>query len=63
MISFIQLLVIKLVEYRLFFFIGANHKTKKVLKGANGEIKKVIVGANEADKKVLKGVNRNESVL
>ena len=63
MINSIQLLVIKLVEIQAFFFIGANHKTKKVLKGANGEIKKVIVGANEADKKVLKGVNMDESVL
>ena len=63
MISFIQLLVIKLVEIQAFFFIGANYKTKKVLKGANGEIKKTIVGANEVDKKVLKGVNMDESVL
>ena len=46
MISFIQLLVIKLVEIQAFFFIGANHKTKKVIKGANGGIKKVLVGAN-----------------
>ena len=37
MISFIQLLVIKLVEIQaFFFFVGANHKAKKVLKGANG---------------------------
>lgn len=36
MISFIQLLVIKLVEIQAFFFVGANHKAKKVLKGANG---------------------------
>ena len=63
MINSIQLLVIKLVEIQAFFFIGANHKTKKVLKGANKGVKKVLVGANEADKKVLKGVNRNESVL
>lgn len=63
MINSIQLLVIKLVEIQAFFFIGANHKTKKVLKGANGVIKKVLVGANEADKKVLKGVNMDESVL
>ena len=63
MISFIQLLVIKLVEIQAFFFIGANHKTKKVLKGANKGVKKVLVGANEADKKVLKGVNMDESVL
>lgn len=63
MISFIQLLVTKLVEIQAFFFIGANHKTKKVLKGANGEIKKVLVGANEVDKKVIKDVNRDESVL
>ena len=54
---------IKLVEIQAFFFTGANHKTKKVLKGANGEIKKALVGANEVDKKVLKGVNRGESVL
>lgn len=52
MISFIQLLVIKLVEIQAFFFVGANHKAKKV-----------IVGVNEVDKKVLKGVNRDESVL
>lgn len=63
MISFIQLLVTKLVEIQAFFFVGANHKAKKALKGANGEIKKVLVGANEVDKKVLKGVNRDESVL
>lgn len=63
MISFIQLLVIKLVEIQAFFFTGANHKIKKVIKGANREIKKVIVGANEVDKKVIKGVNRDESVL
>lgn len=59
MISFIQLLVTKLVEIQAFFFISANHKTKKVLKGANGEIKKVLVGANEDDKKVVKGVNKD----
>ena len=53
----------KLVEIQAFFFISANHKTEKVLKGANGEIKKVLVGANEVDKKVLKSVNRDESVL
>lgn len=52
MISFIQLLVIKLVEIQAFFFTGTNHK-----------IKKVLVGANEVDKKVIKGVNRDESVL
>ena len=63
MINSIQLLVIKLVEIQAFFFIGANHKTKKVIKGANGGIKKVLIGANEADKKVLKGVNMDESVL
>mgnify|MGYP004531555207 FL=1 len=63
MINSIQLLVIKLVEIQAFFFIGANHKTKKVLKGANKGVKKVLVGANEADKKVLKGVNMDESVL
>ena len=63
MISFIQLLVIKLVEIQAFFFIGANHKTKKVLKGANEANKKVLVGANEDDKKVLVGANGKESVL
>ena len=63
MISFIQLLVTKIVEIQAFFFTCSNHKTKKVLKGANREIKKVLVGANEVDKKVLKGVNRDESVL
>lgn len=63
MISFIQLLVTKLVEIQAFFFTGANHKAKKPLKGANREIKKVLVGANEVDKKVIKGVNRDESVL
>ena len=52
MISFIQLLVIKLVEIQAFFFISANHKTEKVL-----------LGANEVNKKVIKGVNRDESVL
>lgn len=36
MISFIQLLVTKLVEIQAFFFISANHKTEKALKGANG---------------------------
>lgn len=37
MISFIQLLVTKLVEIQaFFFFVGVNHKAKKVLKGANG---------------------------
>lgn len=36
MISFIQLLVTKLVEIQAFFFVGANHKAKKALKGANG---------------------------
>ncbi len=39
MISFIQLLVIKLVEIQAFFFTGANHKTKKVVKGANIGVK------------------------
>ena len=53
MISFIQLLVIKLVEIQaFFFFVGANHKAKKALKGAN-----------EANKKVLKGANGNENML
>ena len=46
MINSIQLLVIKLVEIQAFFFIGANLKTKKVLKGANEGVKKVLVGAN-----------------
>ena len=46
MISFIQLLVTKLVEIQAFFFVGANHKIKKAIKGAN-----------EVNKKVLKGVN------
>lgn len=59
MISFIQLLVIKLVEIQAFFFVGANHKAKKVLKGANGGVKKVLIGANEDDKKVVKGVNKD----
>lgn len=59
MISFIQLLVIKLVEIQAFFFIGANHKAKKALKGANGGVKKVLIGANEDDKKVVKGVNKD----
>lgn len=35
MISFIQLLVTKLVEIQAFFFVGANYKIKKVLKGVN----------------------------
>lgn len=59
MISFIQLLVIKLVEIQAFFFIGANYKIKKVLKGANGGVKKVLIGANEVNKKVIKGVNKD----
>lgn len=64
MISFIQLLVIKLVEIQaFFFFIGANYKIKKVLKGANGGVKKVLIGANEVNKKVLKGANGNENML
>lgn len=52
MISFIQLLVTKLVEIRAFFFVGANYK-----------IKKVLIGANEVNKKVLKGANGNENML
>ena len=32
MISFIQLLVTKLVEIQAFFFVGVNRKTKKSLK-------------------------------
>ena len=63
MINSIQLLVIKLVEIQAFFFIGANHKTKKVLKGANEGVKKVLVGANEDDKKVLVGANIDKSML
>lgn len=59
MISFIQLLVTKLVEIQAFFFVGANYKIKKAIKGANGEVKKVLIGANEVDKKVLKGVNKD----
>ena len=59
MISFIQLLVTKLVEIQAFFFIGANYKIKKALKGANGGAKKVLIGANEVNKKVLKGVNKD----
>lgn len=59
MISFIQLLVIKLVEIQAFFFVGANYKTKKAIKGANGGVKKVLIGANEDDKKVVKGVNKD----
>lgn len=39
MINSIQLLVIKLVEIQAFFFTGANHKTKKVIKGANIGVK------------------------
>lgn len=46
MISFIQLLVTKLVEIQAFFFVGANHKTEKVLLGANEVNKKVLVGAS-----------------
>lgn len=52
MISFIQLLVTKLVEIQAFFFVGANHK-----------IKKVLVGANEVNKKVLVGASGKESLL
>ena len=63
MISFIQLLVTKLVEIQAFFFVGANHKTKKVLKGVNEGVKKVLVGANHKIKKVLVGANGKESVL
>lgn len=59
MISFIQLLVIKLVEIQAFFFVGANHKAKKALKGVNEVVKKVLIGANEVNKKVLKGVNKD----
>lgn len=59
MMSFIQLLVTKLVEIQVFFFVGANHKIKKVLKGANIGVKKVLIGANEVDKKVIKGVNKD----
>lgn len=63
MINFIQLLVTKLVEIQAFFFVGANHKAKKALKGANGVMKKVLIGVNEANKKVLKGANGNENML
>lgn len=63
MISFIQLLVIKLVEIQAFFFVGANYKIKKVLKGANGVVKKVLIGENEDDEKVLVGANGNENML
>ena len=63
MISFIQLLVTKLVEIQAFFFVGANYKIKKVLKGANGGVKKVLIGANEVDKKVLVGANIDKSML
>lgn len=59
MISFIQLLVTKLVEIQAFFFVGANQKIKKAIKGVNGGVKKVLIGANEDDKKVLKGVNKD----
>ena len=57
MISFIQLLVIKLVEIQAFFFVGVNRKTKKVIKGVNLGMKKVLIGANEDNEKVLKGAN------
>lgn len=63
MISFIQLLVTKLVEIQAFFFVGANHKAKKALKGANEMVKKVLIGVNEANKKVLKGANGNKNML
>lgn len=63
MISFIQLLVTKLVEIQAFFFVGANYKIKKALKGANGEVKKVLKGANEVNKKVLVGENIDKSML
>ena len=63
MINSIQLLVIKLVEIQAFFFIGVNHKTKKVLVGVNEGVKKVLVGANHKAKKVLVGANGKESVL
>ena len=44
--------MIEKIQYRLFFFVGTNHKAKKALKGAN-----------EANKKVLKGANGNENML
>ncbi len=47
MISFIQLLVTKLVEIQAFFFVGANGVVKKVLKGANGVVKKVLKGVKK----------------
>lgn len=52
MISFIQLLVIKLVEIQAFFLYRCKSQDKKVLKGAN-----------EANRKVLKGANGNENML
>ena len=57
MISFIQLLVTKLVEIQAFSFVGVNRKTKKVIKGVNLGMKKVLIGANEDNEKVLKGAN------
>lgn len=36
MISFIQLLVIKLVEIQAFFLYRCKSQDKKVIKGANG---------------------------
>lgn len=63
MISFIQLLVTKLVEIQAFFFVGANHKAKKAIKGANEVVKKVLIGVNEDDEKVLVGANIDKSML
>lgn len=63
MISFIQLLVTKLVEIQAFFLYRCKSQDKKVIKGANGGVKKVFVGANEVNKKVLKGANENENML
>lgn len=57
MISFIQLLVIKLVEIQAFFLYRCKSQDKKSHKSVNGGMKKVLIGANEVNKKVLKGVN------
>ena len=63
MISFIQLLVIKLVEIQAFFLCRCKSQDKKVLKSVNGGVKKVLIGVNEVNKKVLKGANENENML
>ena len=59
MISFIQLLVIKLVEIQAFFFTGANHKTKKILKGANGEIK----NAFDSDGNYIREIHNDGEII